>query len=72
VFCTFSAIREIASLEGDRLVETVYRQAAAILDAAIDIGKRADATGVDVVAKRMAAAKRTLSATARRGEPIAA
>jgi hypothetical protein len=72
VFCTFSAIREIASFEGDRLVETVYRQAAAILDAAIDIGKQADATGMDVVAKRMAAAKRTLSATARRRAPLAA
>src|SRR5262245_6665403 len=72
VFCTFSSIRELISLEGDRLVETVYRQAAAILDAAIDIGKQADATGRDVVARRMAAAKRTSSAKAQRGEAVAA
>jgi hypothetical protein len=72
VFCTFSSIRELISLEGDRLVETVYRQAAAILDAAIDIGKQADATGRDVVARRMAAAKRTSSAKAHLGEALAA
>jgi hypothetical protein len=72
VFCTFSSIRELISLEGDRLVETVYRQAAAILDAAIDIGKQADATGRDVVARRMAAAKRTSSAKTHRGEVLAA
>jgi hypothetical protein len=72
VFCTFSSIRELISLEGDRLVETVYRQAAAILDAAIDIGKQADATGRDVVARRMAAAKRTSSAKTQRGEVLAA
>ncbi len=72
VFCTFSAIREIASLEGDRVVETVYRRAAAILDAAIDVGKQADVTGMDVVAKRMAAAKRTSSTAAHRGEALAA
>ena len=72
VFCTFSAIREIASLEGDRAVETVYRRAAAILDAAIDVGKQADATGRDVVAKRMAAAKRTSSTATHRGEAVAA
>jgi len=72
VFCTFSSIRELISLEGDRLVETVYRQAAAILDAAIDIGKQADATGKEVVARRMAAAKRTSSAKAQRGKVLAA
>jgi hypothetical protein len=72
VFCTFSSIRELISLEGDRLVETVYRQAAAILDAAIDIGKQADATGRDVVARRMAAAKQTSSAKAHRGEVLTA
>jgi hypothetical protein len=72
VFCTFSAIRDIASLEGDRLVERVYRQAAAILDAAIAIGKQADATGMDVVAKRMTAAKQTSSEAAHRGEVLAA
>jgi hypothetical protein len=72
VFCTFSAIREIASFEGDRLVETVYRQAAAILDAAIALGKQGDATGMDVVAKRMAAAKQTSSETAHRTETLAA
>jgi hypothetical protein len=72
VFCTFSAIREIASLEGDRAVETVYRRAATILDAAIGVGKQADATGRDVVAKRMAAAKRTSSTATHRGEAVAA
>jgi hypothetical protein len=72
VFCTFSAIREVASLEGDRLVERVYRQAAAILDAAIAIGKQADATGMDVVAKRMTAAKQTSPEAAHRGEMLAA
>ena len=64
--------REIASLEGDRLVQRVYRQAAAILDAAIAIGKQADATGMDVVAKRMTAAKQTSPEAARRGEVLAA
>jgi len=72
VFCTFSAIREIASLEGDRLVERVYRQAASILDAATAIGKRAGAAGMDVVAKRMTAAKQTSPEAAHRGEVLAA
>ena len=72
MFCTFSAIREIASLEGDRLVERVYRQAAAILDATIAIGKQADATGMNVVAKRMTAAKQTSPEAAHRGEVVAA
>jgi len=72
VFCTFSAIREIASLEGDRLVERVYRQAASILDAATAIGKQAGAAGMDVVAKRMTAAKQTSPEAAHRGEVLAA
>jgi hypothetical protein len=33
VFCTFSAMRELASIDNDRFVEPVYRRAAAILDA---------------------------------------
>jgi hypothetical protein len=61
VFCTFSAIREVASLDGDRRVDDAYRQAAAILEAAIGIGKQADVTEIGVVAKRMAVAKRTSS-----------
>src|SRR5215471_5846319 len=44
----------------------------AILDAAIAIGKQADATGMHVVAKRMTAAKQTSSEAAHRGEVLAA
>ena len=58
VFCTFSAMREIASLDGDRHMEKVYRRAASILEAAIAIGNQADVTGAEVVARRMDAAKR--------------
>ena len=72
VFCTFSAMREIASLDGDRYVDTVYRRAAVILDAAIAIGNRAEATGPGVVATRMEAAKRAPEATYRDGPLVAA
>jgi hypothetical protein len=58
VFCTFSAMRDLASIDGERFADAVYRQAAAILDAALEIGNRADASGIEVVAKRMHAAKR--------------
>jgi hypothetical protein len=58
VFCTFSAMRDIASLDGDRRAETVYRRAVAILDAALGIGNRAPMKAPDVVAKRMDVAKR--------------
>jgi len=70
VFCTFSALREIASLERDRI--EVYRQAAAILAAAIEVGNRADAGDMPVVAKRMQAAKRATAAARREGGLIAA
>ena len=70
VFCTFSALREIASLDGDA-ADKVYRRAAAILDAAVAIGNQADPAGSDVVATRMAAAKRA-SEAAYRGETLAA
>jgi len=59
VFCAFSAMREIAALEGDRSVEKVYRRAVAILDAALALGNCAGALGAQVVAERMHAAKET-------------
>jgi hypothetical protein len=72
VFCTFSAMREIASLDGDCYVETVYRRAAAILDAAIAIGNQAEATNRGVVATRMECAKRAPEAARRDGSLAAA
>jgi len=72
VFCTFSAMRELASIDDDRFVEPVYRRAAAILDAALGIGNQADAGGVDVVAKRLDAAKRAPEAAHRDGALAAA
>jgi len=71
VFCTFSALREIASLESDPDAQKVYRQAAAILDAALAIGNQAVSTGTTVLATRMDAAKRAGEA-AYRGETLAA
>ena len=71
VFCTFSALREIASFEGEGAVEKVYRRAAAILDAAVAIGNQADAPGTEAVADRMDAAKRA-SEAAYRGATLAA
>ena len=65
VFCTFSAMREIASLDGDRFADKVYRRAAAILDSALAIGRQADLTGMDVVAERMDHAKRATEAAYR-------
>ena len=70
VFCTFSALRDIATLEGDRIVEKIYRRAAAILDAAIAIGNQADTGGSQAVARRMDAAKQA-SHAASYGETIA-
>jgi hypothetical protein len=66
-FCTFSLLREIASLDGDRLAEKVYRRAAAILDAAIAIGNQVDASGLDLVAHRMDVAKRAPETVHRSG-----
>ena len=71
VFCAFSAMREIAMLDGECRMEEVYRRAVAILDAAIAIGNRAEASAPEVVADRMDAAKRATQA-ARCGETLAA
>ena len=57
VFCTFSALRDVASLEGDRFADRVYRRAAAILDAAVSIGNQADTGGSEAVTRRMDAAR---------------
>jgi hypothetical protein len=62
VFCTFAAMREIATLEGGRLEEPVYRHAAAILEGALAIGNRADGDEPETVARRMDAAKRAAEA----------
>jgi hypothetical protein len=53
VFCTFSALRDIAELAGDDFADNVYRLAAAILDSALDIGNRADPVAVETVVQRM-------------------
>ena len=58
VFCAYSLMREIASPGGDRCFEEVYRHAAAILAAALEIGNRAEIDGADLVAWRLDAAKR--------------
>src|SRR5262245_56324927 len=63
VFCTFSAMRELASIDDERFVEPVYRRAAEILDAALEIGNQSDVGGVEVVAKRLYAAKRSPEAS---------
>ncbi|MFL6796319.1 MAG: hypothetical protein ACJ8F3_02790 [Xanthobacteraceae bacterium] len=57
VFCTFSAMREIALLDGEQQSETVYRRAAAILDAALELGAPGQREAAEVVARRMQAAK---------------
>jgi hypothetical protein len=72
VFCTFSAMREIAALEGERLAERVYRRAAAILDGALAIGRHSDEIEPDVVVRRMDAAKHAPEAAYRDGTLIAA
>jgi hypothetical protein len=72
VFCAFSAMREIATLEGEPFMEKVYRRAAAILDAALTLGNRAGALGSEVLAQRMHAAKETSEAAHRDGTLIAA
>ena len=71
VFCTFSALRDVASLEGDRFADQVYRRAAAILDAAVSIGNQADAGGSEAVTRRMDAARQASTAAAP-GETVAA
>ena len=73
VFCAFSAMRDVASLDRERCAEAVYRQAVAILDGALEIGNRAEASGLDLVAKRMNDVKREFEATHRDGgTPVAA
>jgi hypothetical protein len=62
VFCTFAAMREIASLEGGRFEERVYRRAADILEAALAIGNCAEGDAADVVVRRMDVAKRVAEA----------
>jgi hypothetical protein len=71
VFCTFSALRDVASLEGDRFADRVYRRAAAILDAAVAIGNQADNGGSEAVTRRMDAARQASPAAAP-GETVAA
>jgi hypothetical protein len=71
VFCTFSVLRDLAALEGDRFADKAYRRAAAILDAAIAIGNQADVGSGQAVAKRMDAAKQA-SHLAARGGAVAA
>jgi hypothetical protein len=72
VFCAFSAMREIAALDGDRFADKVYRRAAAILNSALAIGRQADDAETEVVAARMDAAKRAPEAAYRDGTLIAA
>jgi hypothetical protein len=72
VFCTFSAMRELASIDNDRFEDTVYRRAALILEAALEIGNQPDAGGIDVVARRLDAAKRAPEAAHRDGALAAA
>jgi hypothetical protein len=59
VFCTFSAMRELASIDNDRFVEPVYRRATAILDASLEIGNQTEDCAAEVVATRLDAAKRS-------------
>ncbi len=62
VFCTFSALREIAALDGGRLEERVYREAVAILEAALAIGARAEAELAEAMVYRLEEAKATADA----------
>ncbi|MFL6797979.1 MAG: hypothetical protein ACJ8F3_11250 [Xanthobacteraceae bacterium] len=59
VLCTFSAIRDIASLDGERHAETVYRHAVEILCAALEIGSPREPERLDVIARRIERVKRT-------------
>ena len=72
VFCTFSAMREIASLEGDRFADKVYHRAAGILEAALAIGNQSEPTSRQVVAGRLRAAKRSPESAYGDGPLIAA
>jgi hypothetical protein len=66
VRCLAHVIGDIAAVIGDgvapaardRATAKVFKQAAAILDAALKIGNKADPGGADVVTRRMEAAKR--------------
>src|SRR5262249_17505788 len=72
VFCAFSAMREIAMLDGERSTDKVYRRAAAILDGALALGRQAEAADMDAVADRMDAAKQSSEAAYHDGALIAA
>jgi hypothetical protein len=63
-----TAIADVAEVIGSvggrgagQAAEKVYRHGAVILDAALKIGNRADMIAIDLVAKRMASAKRSAS-----------
>jgi hypothetical protein len=71
VFCAFSAMREIASLDHERHAETVYREASAILDAALAIGNKAPESDTGVVTQRLDAAKHAPDLARREHDPIA-
>src|SRR5437764_10784506 len=72
VFCTFSAMREIASLEGERFADKVYRRAAGILEAALAIGNQAEPSSREAVAGRLEVAKGAPEAAYGDGPLIAA
>jgi hypothetical protein len=55
-------IGSVGGYGSQRVVEKVYRQGAVILDAALQIGNRADPIASEVVATRMESAKRTAHA----------
>jgi hypothetical protein len=56
VLCTFSLMREIASLDGAR-AEEIYRGAVAILADALGIGNQAEIAGMEAIANRLDGAK---------------
>ncbi len=72
VFCTFSALRDIASLAGGDFADTVYRRAVAILDGALQVGNQADPVGVEAVVQWMDAAKRQSQSERRDGGVLVA
>jgi hypothetical protein len=65
VFCTFSLMREIAAFDGSR-AEQIYRGAAAILAAALDVGNQAEIRTMDAIANRLDAARQMPESAGRR------
>jgi hypothetical protein len=65
VFCTFSLMREIAAFDGSR-AEEIYRSAAAILAAALDVGNQAEIRAMDAIANRLDAARQMPESAGRR------